>query len=83
MAGFEESAEDLDERIEKLVLDLRGNTFGTPGEAARAASLLVGQGVMAKLQERERKVGRDRKVDLDSLDGKAKSSSKRISILVM
>jgi carboxyl-terminal processing protease len=39
-------------KIERVVLDLRGNTFGSPGEAAKSASLLVGKGVIAKLQER-------------------------------
>jgi len=39
--------------IHKLVLDLRGNTKGTPEEAARAASLLTGGGVVARLEGRD------------------------------
>ncbi len=39
-------------KVERALLDLRGNAWGEPQEAAEAASLFAGQGVMAKLRMR-------------------------------
>lgn len=39
-------------KVERALLDLRGNAWGEPQEAAEAASLFAGQGVMAQLRMR-------------------------------
>lgn len=38
--------------VDRVILDLRGNAWGSPEEAAQAASLLAGAGVMARIVER-------------------------------
>ena len=45
------------QKVRKMLIDLRGNAWGSPDEAAKAAGLFVGDIVIAHLDTRDGKVG--------------------------